>query len=246
MAKDQLKLLLVWFVGSWFTQGNVTAAENCFKLVHGSRNSVCRELARNLNHYCSEPPMRCEIKIDPGFAKDFSYPKWEDIDPLTNINVVAELVRSHAIVASNCKGDCETNWREGYWQKLRQEIIDGIQDKRVRFSRAYIDLNNDGKMELVYRLVGRECPPPGERWFGYLNGNPVLMVLDEATNQFDRDFAVELNLVRYDVLLHLGRAVLVSYDSYDDSWSAYEPTFNPGREQFVVLPYPVCKYQILE
>lgn len=250
MKSRSVKMAFTSLAACWFVLGASAAfAEECYKLVHGKGNPVCRKFGQNLNSFCDQPPMRCELAIHPDFAKDFSFPKWEDLDPLANEALVAELVRSLASVAHDCKGECDANWREKKWQEYRPKLLEGIQLGRIRFSRAHIDINNDGKKELVFRLMDTGCPSKGEPIYSY--GNPSLMVLEEATGKFDRDFIKELRIGLYDPLLRRGRMNLVNFDSFKDTWRVLEPTSSPGAKKgdetrFVVLPYPVCEYQIID
>lgn len=248
MKPRSIKMAFNSLAACWFVLwASAAFAEECYKLVHGNGNPVCRKFGQNLNRFCDRPPMHCELAIHPDFAKDFSFPKWEDIDPLANVELVAELVRSRASVAHDCTGECDAKWRELKWQEYRPKLLEGIQLGRIRFSRTSIDINHDGKKELVFRLMDIGCPPIGSDEPIYaFGGNPALMVLDESSGKFDRDFNRPLALGSYDVILHLGRASLIDLNRWDKKWELFESVSGPGVGRFHVLHRPVCEYQIID
>lgn len=232
-------------VACWLAIGSGgVLAEDCYKMIHGKHNPVCRKLGQNFNRFCDKPPMRRDIAIHPDFAKDFSYPKWESIDPLANIELIAEVVRSGEPFRYDCTGECDSDRREYQWQRTRPKLLNSIRHGCVHFSRARFDINHDGKKELVYRLRGNDCPSSNDSWPGYVDGMPGMMVLDEATEKFDRGFVNDLKWPS-DVIFHLGRVSIVKYDAFDDTWSVLESASSQGIP-FVVFPNPVCKYQITD
>jgi len=221
-------------------------AEECYKLVHGKGNPICRKLGENLNRFCDQPPMRRELAIHPDFAKDFAFPKWEDLDPQANIELVAEAHRSWAVVAHDCKAKCDTGERERQWQLVRAQFLEAARRGCLRFSRARVDINHDGKKELVFRLVGN-CPSQNtnDAVLSYSDGLSRLMVLDEITEKFDRGFAFERSWLLSDVILHQGRASITKYESVQDTWRVMKSASSQGIP-IVIFPDPVCEYRILK
>ncbi len=247
MKSRSVKMAFTSLAACWFVLGASAAfAEECYKLVHGKGNPVCRKFGQNLNSFCDQPPMRCELAIHPDFAKDFSFPKWESLDPLANIELVAELVRSLASVAHDCTGECDKNWRELQWQKYKPKLLEGARYGCIHFSRARLDINHDGRKELVFRLMGKDCPAPSDGQLSYSNDRPNLVVLNEETGKFDRDFVRGLSLTPLDIVLHQGRVSFTYYDSYADRWHILESISGPGIKQFHIIHRPICEYKIMD
>jgi len=190
------------------------AEKGCYKLVVGKRFAMCREFGNNLNRFCDEPPMS-RVTINSEFGKNFSTPKWEELDPAKNLDLVADIVRSHfrapgvAIHPEDSK--CSEKCAEGEWQKQKSDYMDGISAGRVLLSRARFDLNHDGTQELVYRLSGSQNLLDDSIRLSKVKSNFTLMVMDEKTGKEDPDFATDDN-AGVDVLLHQGRAHLVRWN----------------------------------
>jgi hypothetical protein len=74
----------------------------CYKLISGKDNEMCRLFEQNLNRFCDEPPMVCERKIHPDFAKYFSFPKWEEVNPAEHLDIIADYIRARAPERADC------------------------------------------------------------------------------------------------------------------------------------------------
>lgn len=238
---------LAFFLALFLAAGpGFVAADECYKLIHGEGNPVCRKLGKNLNRFCDKPPMRRELAIHPDFSKDFAFPKWEDLDPQANIALAAEAHRSWAVVAHDCKAKCDTEERERQWQLVRAQFLEAARQGCLRFSRARIDINHDGKKELVFRLVGNcSKPSASDALLSYSDGLSRLMVMDEITGKFDRGFAFERSWLLSDVIIHQGRVSITKYESFRDTWRVMKSASSQGIA-IVIFPDPVWEYQITE
>lgn len=113
--------------------------------------SVCLTMEKNLNRFCDEPPMACELKIAPEFAGQIVKPNWVSLDIETNRMLIEEFIRAP--------------WESGVsmTQKQKDEILEidrmekSIANKELSFSRAQLDLYNLGKPQTAYRLDYGDC-----------------------------------------------------------------------------------------
>lgn len=217
----------------------------CYRLVRGKRFAMCRTFERNLNQFCNAAPVGCERKIASEFRKDFSYPKWVELDPVANLDLIAEIIRSQVWAPDECKDQCAADYREQRWHDMKQELLERINNGKLTLSQARIDLNHNRELELVYRLEDSECPPEESRPYKSLDRNPSLMVLNEVTRKFDSVFARYLRRGTYDVVLYQGRAHLTTGHgaAYSNEPAIYDTVSGPGIGRFAVINEPVCKYE---
>jgi uncharacterized protein YecT (DUF1311 family) len=221
----------------------------CYRLFRGTRFAMCREFERNLNQYCDAPPMLCETQIAPAFRKNFSLPKWEALDPEANLAMIEKFLRARVPVRTDWIGKPEEQkWREKKWKEYEPGFLQRLKAGEIKFFRARFDLNHDGKQELVYRLIDRECPVDDPSRY-HFPGNPQLMVMDEATGEFDPEYTKYLWDV-YDVLLYQGRAHLTHFGSGDNrvnnALQIYDTVSGPGSGRFHIITRPVCGYEYLD
>jgi hypothetical protein len=226
-------------------------AENhrCYRLFRGMRFSMCREFENNLNQYCEAPPMLCEIRVAPEFGKDFTFPKWETLDAGANLEMIEKFIRARVSVRSDWIGKPEErSWREKKWKEYEPGLMQRLNEGVIRFSRARVDLNHNGETELVYRLIDRDCPVSDPAQYHFPTG-PKLMVLDEATGEFDQEYTKHLYRA-YDVLLHQGRAHLSHFGSGDDrvntALQIYDTVSGPAIGRFATISRPVCAYEYID
>lgn len=235
------------------------APRACYRIVSGARFAMCRSFTKNLNRICAGKPLACESRIHPEFAKDFWYPKWEPLDPAKNLEIIAEIVRSHVRRPDDpgCKGECEAEWREQQWREHEPELLKRLAAGRVKLWRTRIDLNvpihsylaPERKDELVYRLQATECGVDDRTPAYVLQHNPVLMVPDETTGKFDPDFALHLRQGGYNVIYYQGRVHMLG--GYGGSGNGRvviiaDVTSGPGIGPFAVIHSGVCRIEYIE
>lgn len=112
---------------------------------------VCQAMEANLNLFCDQPPMACELMVAPGFQQQITFPAWVPLDPEANLALIEEFVRApweNGVV----KGASQRRWDEE-----RPQIEAALVAKRLTFSKAQLDLYNLGRMQPAYRLDFGTC-----------------------------------------------------------------------------------------
>lgn len=195
--------------------------------------------------------MVCTRKVHPDFGKDFALPKWENLDPAAHWDILEQVIRSRAAkVPTSCNEECKKTWQDKQWRENRPKLTEGIRQGLVKLDRARVDLNHDGKRELVYRLTEGDCKAqPGAEHPGFA-GLATLMVYDEARRQYDPRYAEYLTVWRFDALLYQGRSYLTMWD--DSVGPARVGLFdmyrndNPSpdiHKDFAVSYLPFCEFR---
>lgn len=123
---------------------------------------VCQAMEENLNQFCDQPPMVCELKVSPRFQGQITFPEWVPLDPKVNLALIEEFIRAP--------------WEEGLdkktpkeiWEAERLKVEAALAANRLTFSKAQLDLYNLGKLQPAYRLDYGTCkiynPGPTQRW----------------------------------------------------------------------------------
>jgi len=174
----------------------------CYMLISGKNDEMCRLFDENLNRFCDEPPMVCERKIHPDFAKDFSFPDWEAVDSEKHLDLIANYIRARAPKNARCaEGDeqCQAEWREVKWQEYKPKLLERMRGGQVTLARAPVYIFN--KERIVYRLVDAPCPSYRDK-VGYFPQVPKLFATDKNTGKFDPDFTKIAPIGAIDVLLY--------------------------------------------
>lgn len=157
-----------------------------YTLVKGEQYQLCRDYVAAVNAINKELPMTCEREFSPQY-KEFRKIKWE---PLDLASLSEELWRQMFRVMTH-NGvrytDKEAGWEEQY-RAWRQRVAERIATARdVKLDRARIDIDADGKREIVYRLTRRACEPSLEnlrKGDGYRPHNQYF-VMEEESGEFD-------------------------------------------------------------
>lgn len=129
--------------------------EKCYTLVPRARGqfAMCLELEKNLNEFCGEQPMVCELKISPKYPK-LKLPKWTTLDITQNMSLIERMTRGSMLRGErNSLGSTEYNWA-----MLRDRIGNNENHGKASLSRAQIDLTNGGRRETIYRVDTGFCP----------------------------------------------------------------------------------------
>lgn len=185
----------------------------CFRLlerkwpeVQSGHYPVCVAYLKNLNSFCGESPTACERKLDP-VIKELSLPKWEEVDPKANLDLIAQIVKG---------GNVFTPPSEIRWQVVKPEILSRIDHGAVHMWQARISLTTNGKPELLVR-VDWGCMPidaVGPDGATYRAGGipSSVYVVDEHTGKLDKRYDYLENVE--DVVLHDGKAYLLEQSGY--------------------------------
>jgi hypothetical protein len=193
--------------------------DKCYRVIVGQEHEMCRLYEQNLNRFCNEPPMVCDRKIHPDFAKYFSLPKWEDVDPMKHLDIIESYIRESVYGYTGCvEGDrkYEDGWAEKKWQKYKIGFFEQLKKGNVKLSRARFNIKGSGKeKQIVYRLKDFTCAINDEFW-----NDPMIpqnIVIDEKTGKLDRN---TMAIIRYgspkEVFFYEGYARLSTWDMFPD------------------------------
>lgn len=112
---------------------------------------VCRALERNLNEFCDEPPMVCDLKIHPEHRAELALPKWTPVELDGSLKFLEDLIR--APWQSSLVYDAATT----VWESERPDLEAALIADRLRVSSAPLDLYQTGLMAEVYRYDLGNC-----------------------------------------------------------------------------------------
>lgn len=210
----------------------------CYKLISGFGDKMCRLFEENLNQFCDEPPMVCERKIAPEFAKDFSFPDWEPVEPKEHMDLIADYVRARAPRNALCaEGDeqCQAKWREGKWQEYKTQLLERMKSGEVELSRAVIHIFN--KERAVYRLIDYPCSPYSEIcWIS--PQVPKLFAADLKDGGFDKEFTSIAPRAPADILLYKGGACI-------SAWEGRSPVLVSGTVRIERWSSIACMFEYI-
>jgi len=192
--------------------------DKCYKVIVGQEHEMCRLYEQNLNRFCNEPPMVCDRKIHPDFAKYFSLPKWEDVDPIKHLDIIEKFIK-HGTQNARCpKGveQCQAKWREEKWQEYKVKLFDRMNKGIVKLSRARFNVKSLKEADqIIYRLVDFRCAINDEFWNDPII--PKLIVIDEKTGELDLN---AMTIIGYgapqEVFFYEGMARLTTWSIYPD------------------------------
>jgi hypothetical protein len=131
-----------------------------YTLTYGKQFEVCRAFAENLASFGDLPEGLFEWPLNPKFKK-LRKPDWKPLDPKQHLALIENWVRTlrHAYGNQPPGSDVvETAWKT----KLAN-----IHEGRARLERAVIDVNNDGKPDLLYRLQFPNITDPQKPGWNY-------------------------------------------------------------------------------
>ena len=112
---------------------------------------VCLAMERNLNEFCEQPPMVCDLKIHPKHARELALPKWEPVDLGGNFSLVEELIRTPYRSAP------DPNAADHVWEGERPGIEAAFKEGRLKVSTAQLDLYQTGTKAKTYRYDLGDC-----------------------------------------------------------------------------------------
>lgn len=116
-----------------------------------SPEPVCRALEKNLNHFCTQPPMACGLKVAKEFRGKFRLPEWKTVELGGSFDLLESIVRSPWI-GLNVPGADQINWDD------RRPVLEWARAKgRLTVSQSTVDLYNLGEKQLTYRIDYGDC-----------------------------------------------------------------------------------------
>jgi hypothetical protein len=209
--------------------------DKCYKVIVGQEHEMCRLYEQNLNLFCNEPPMVCNRKIHPDFAKYFSLPKWEDVDPMKHLAIIEKFIKFGTQNVRCPKGDeqCQAKWREEKWQEYKVEFFEQMKKGNVKLSRARFNVKSLGEADqIVYRLVDFTCAINDEFWNS--PKIPALIVFDEKTGELDLN---AMAIIGYgspqEVFFYEGMARLTTWGMFPDRVLIDQASFEQCEIEYI-------------
>lgn len=126
-----------------------------FELAQGRQRFVCRQIEKNLARYSLLPRHLCALPLNG--TDGFLRPKWEPVDPTTNLDVVKQLAvwSRYAFSPEHGKelqyAKNPTSVVERLWPPLAQKTMEKIAQGELVLEKAEFDMDGDGKSDIVYR-----------------------------------------------------------------------------------------------
>lgn len=126
--------------------------------------SVCQAMEENLNQFCDQPPMACDLKVAPRFQGQITFPEWVPLEPKANLALIERFIRApweDSVVVKDAP--------QRRWEEERPKVEVALAANRLTFSKAQLDLYNLGRPQLAYRLNYGTCnkfyiPGPTPSW----------------------------------------------------------------------------------
>lgn len=147
--------------------GPSQASDRCYKAEslkgpNGERTSrpiqpVCLALEKNLNEFCDQPPMVCDLKIHPKHARDLALPKWEPVDLDGSLGLLEDLIRAPYLSARDARAASQV------WESARPDIEAAFNERRLKVSTAQLDLYQTGFTAKTYRYDLGDCAQKNPR-----------------------------------------------------------------------------------
>lgn len=114
---------------------------------------VCQAMEENLNQYCDQPPMVCQIQVAPKFHEIITFPVWKQLNPDGNRKFIERFSRTPWQLRSKDNDNLE----EKIWQEEKSKIDAAFAGKTIAFSKGKLDLYNIGVPKPVFRLDYGTC-----------------------------------------------------------------------------------------
>jgi len=226
----------------------VAAEERCYRLlkadpaegIEGGNHPICRELERNLNHFCAAPPMVCQFQIHPDFKQHFQLPHWTVMDAERHRDLIEELIKTPFLVQEYPPG------ADAVWKVVEPQVTRGLQDKTLKLERMTLDLANLGKKELVYRLSTGSCrnhnqaPKPGDFARIYVQEGSYVNYAPEVQRKLHKkQYFINENASTRDVFLYKGRTYAYGW-GLDQLWITQPYLSQDGfdRKSVCTFEYP--------
>jgi hypothetical protein len=203
-----------------------TKPGTCYRVVVERHPTLCKQWAQNLNLFCDQPPMACDIKIHPSMSHLFSEPKWQPLDPVAEFKWVETAYRAQEFVLSEevaAKGPPDK--RSGRsWKELEAGIRRKAETGRLKLSRAYFNPLNVSVYgpNWVYRVQDLDCDPNSPEAL-YRAPTPLMVVIDQNTGAVDDRYRRINRGINRVVLFKGGYTYLLSGRSTDADENLYEP-----------------------
>jgi hypothetical protein len=115
---------------------------------------VCQAMEENLNRFCDQPPMVCELKVAPECRQQITFPNWTPLDPEKNRELIEEFLRTPWRAGSS---QPNSTLKKEIFQEEKTKINEAITAKTLTFAKDTLDLYNMGQPQTAYRLDYGTC-----------------------------------------------------------------------------------------
>lgn len=194
-----------YFIATSMLIISLPSAAADYVVTKGERFELCRELADNLNTFKDEPPLLCGLKFNPKFT-NFRSPKWEMMDARENIEVAQMVLHSTPL---------------SKWDQAR------LDEGKLVLQKGDVDINFDGRTNVVYRVELLDCDPAKENPAIYGSRNVYIHPIENDPDSRAFRAATERTLMPYDIFYYKGRPYLYSWSS---GGFVIEETSSPRRK----------------
>lgn len=135
---------------------------------------ICQIMEKNLNQYCEQPPMACEIKISPIFNEKVALPNWRPVEESVNLSDFKKSLRT-SVKHKKMKMEDE----EGLLENLNRNLVVTDAEKKISITMAKLDIYNLGEVKAAYRVDYGNCDAVNPRltnkveWDAVIKSDPV-------------------------------------------------------------------------
>jgi hypothetical protein len=116
-----------------------------------NRAAVCKAILQNLNAFCEEPPMVCELKIHSKLGSNLRQPEWRRVSPTPTAKDLEQFFSApETALGRPAMGQQD-------WDRWRPEIQIAIERNTLTVDEAEVDLLNQGVKRRTFRVQTGEC-----------------------------------------------------------------------------------------
>jgi hypothetical protein len=134
--------------------GQLQAAGKCYTATRIDKKPIapiCKVVEANLNEYCNQPPMVCDIRIHEKYSRLLTLPAWEDVTSDTSMSFLERLIRAPYLSNPN------TDAANEIWNEQKPGIVAASTAGHLQIARSNLDLFHTGAKQLVYKYTLNDC-----------------------------------------------------------------------------------------
>jgi hypothetical protein len=165
VAREKVSMTLLWCICALLVTGcaptgaGAQVADACYTAVPLKDSAgndkpiepICRALEKNLNQFCDEPPLVCQLKIAPAFSSALTIPELAPADFGGDLGLIEALVRAPFEHLNNGADAAKI------WDDYRPRYEAALRSGRLKVSRGVFDIYRIGRPMNVYRVDPGDC-----------------------------------------------------------------------------------------
>ncbi len=222
-----------------FLSISVAAESGEYQLVEGTLEA-CKAYEKNLNSFKDLPyAMVCERHLNPDM-KDFSKPAWKRVDVWENREKILDVGEVGKWIKPN-----SPEARAHLLGRIREDLQAGM----LALYETFIDFDNDGELDHVFRYDYNKCDPGNEMNFAMPTGRSIF-VWDDRNNRIDKNLtsAILVSNSRFNIFFYKGKSYADTFGGglgfKDGMLFVYEAVIhNQGlNSQYTVFGGKICSY----